>query len=204
MIATHDFVDAPHAMGNSLFEDFYIWLKFLLDNSNKNIQWYIKTHPNFGSDWSIYIKYEREVVKKLIKKYKNIILLPQNITHNEIVRNKIDAVFTVNGTVGLDYSLLNTPVINASLNNPHINFKFNFHPKSKNELGMIIKKFNYKKKYLSMRYTIFMLSKMFFFQKIGFLLILKKQLNLFKVIIIYGSLCSILIGLHKNILIATI
>ena len=146
LIATHDFVDAPHAMGNSLFEDFYIWLKFLLDNSNKNIQWYIKTHPNFGSDWSIYIKYEREVVKKLIKKYKNIILLPQNITHNEIVRNKIDAVFTVNGTVGLDYSLLNTPVINASLNNPHINFKFNFHPKSKNELGMIIKKFNYKKK----------------------------------------------------------
>lgn len=145
LITTHDFVDAPHAMGNSLFEDFYIWLKFLLENtSDKRVKWYIKTHPNFGSDWSIYLKYERRVVRNLCKNYKNVILLPQNITHNQLAKNKVNAVFTVNGTVGLDYALLNIPVINASLNNPHINFSFNSHPKSIKELLRIIKNFKFK------------------------------------------------------------
>lgn len=171
LIATHDFVDAPHALGNSLFEDFYIWLKFLLDNSNdRRVQWYIKTHPNFGSNWSIYIKYERKVVKNLCKKYKNVILLPQNITHNEIVKNKIDAVFTVNGTVGLDYALLKIPVINASLNNPHINYQFNVHPKSVKQLIKIIKNFDFKKKISLEEIYSFYAMKNIFFSKNWFFL----------------------------------
>ena len=145
LIATHDFVDGPHSMGNHLFPDFYQWFKFLCKVSEKtNYFWYVKTHPNFGGDWTKYIKYEREVVKKTIKKYKNITLLPKNITHNQIAREGINAVFTVHGTVGLDYALLKIPTINASLNNPHINYKFNYHPKSIRELESFI--FNFKKK----------------------------------------------------------
>lgn len=166
LITTHDFVDAPHAMGNSLFEDFYIWLKFLLKNSNdKRVKWYIKTHPNFGSDWSIYLKHERSVVKKLCQNYKNVILLPQYITHNQLAKNKINAVFTVNGTVGLDYALLNIPVVNASLNNPHINFSFNSHPKTAKQLLNIIKNFKFKKTFLREDIYIFYAIKNIFFSK---------------------------------------
>jgi hypothetical protein len=139
LIATHDFVDAPHIMGYSFFTDFYQWIKYLCEISKKtNYTWYVKTHPNFGGEWSRYVKYERKVVEHLLKNYKNIVLLPRNITHNQIANEGITAVLTVNGTVGLDYPLLNIPVINSSLNNPHINYKFNIHPKSKLELTRII------------------------------------------------------------------
>lgn len=145
LIATHDFVDGPHSMGNHLFPDFYQWFKFLCKISQKtNYLWYVKTHPNFGGDWTKYIKYERDVVKKNIKNYKNIILLPKNITHNQIAKEGINAVFTVHGTVGLDYALLKIPTINASLNNPHINYSFNYHPKNIKELEDFI--LNLKKK----------------------------------------------------------
>ena len=43
-------------------------------------------------------------------------------------------------------SILNIPVINASLNNPHINYKFNYHPKSVKELEDIILNFRIHKK----------------------------------------------------------
>ena len=39
-----------------------------------------------------------------------------------ILNINVDAVFTVNGTIGFDFAILGIPVINASLNNPHINY----------------------------------------------------------------------------------
>ena len=69
--------------------------------------------------------------------------MDQNITLNELSKNKVDAVFTVNGTIGMDCAEINLPVINASINNPHINYSFNIHPKNLRELEKII--FNFKK-----------------------------------------------------------
>ena len=139
LIATHDFVDGVHSMGEHLFPDFYSWFLFLCRVSKKtNYSWYVKTHPDFGSDWSKYTKFERQVVIQTLKDFPNITLLPANITHNQIVFEKINAVFTVHGTVGMDYALLNIPTINASLNNPHINYNFTIHPKSVAELTKII------------------------------------------------------------------
>jgi hypothetical protein len=126
-------------MGEHLFPDFYNWFLYLCRISKKtNYSWYVKTHPNFGSDWSKYIKYERKVVTDVLKDFSNINLLPSNITHNQIAKEGIDVVLTVHGTVGLDYALLNIPTINASLNNPHINYNFTYHPKSITELTKMI------------------------------------------------------------------
>ena len=45
VIATHDFVDAPHAMGNSIFPDFYQWFIKLCEFSLKtNDIWLVKNH----------------------------------------------------------------------------------------------------------------------------------------------------------------
>ena len=43
LIAPHDFFDAVHAKGDTLFPDFYEWMSFLGEMSNKtNYDWYIK------------------------------------------------------------------------------------------------------------------------------------------------------------------
>jgi len=139
IIATHDFVDAPHATGNSIFPDFYHWFLYLCEFSKKSDDiWLVKNHPDFGEDYSGYIKYERDVTKNILKKYPKIKILNKNTTLNDLLKVKVDAVFTVNGTIGFDFALLGVPVINASLNNPHINYKFNLHPKNEIELKNLI------------------------------------------------------------------
>ena len=139
LIATHAFGDAPHACGNHLFTDHFQWLKFLTEIAPQtNIEWYVKTHPNFGDHWSPYIKHERYVSRNIIKKSKNMFLLPSDVTHNQLVKEGISAVFTVHGTVGIDYALFNIPVINASYCHPSVNYKFNLQPKTINELKYLI------------------------------------------------------------------
>ena len=131
LIASHAFIDAPHALGNHLFPDFYVWFNYICKLSKKtDYDWYVKTHPDFGSDWSFYINHERNVVKSILKKFDNIKLLPKEVTHNQLCSEGIDAVLTVHGTVGLDYAMLKIPTINASKFNPHVNYNFNFHPKN--------------------------------------------------------------------------
>ena len=144
VIATHDFVDSPHALGNALFPDFYQWLIFLCKLSKQtNDIWLVKNHPNFGNEYSPYMKYERDVTNNAVKKYNNIKVLDKNTTLNDLVKIKVDAIFTVSGTIGVDGALLNIPVINASKNNPHINYNFNIHPKNIKQLKDII--LNFKK-----------------------------------------------------------
>ena len=139
LIATHDFFDGAHACGIHLFPDYYHWFKFLCEMSKKtDYEWYVKTHPLYGKEWGRYVKYERYVVKNILKDFKDIKLLPSSITHNQIIEEKIDAVFTVHGTIAHEFALHNILTINSSLNNPHINYDFTLHPKSQAMLKEII------------------------------------------------------------------
>lgn len=144
VIATHDFVDGPHALGNSIYSDFYQWLINLCELSKKTDDiWLVKTHPSFTDEFTYYIKYEREVTKNILKHYPKVKLLDKDTTLNDLVKINVDAVFTVNGTIGFDFAILGINVINSSQNNPHINYKFNFHPKNEKELKYLI--LNFKK-----------------------------------------------------------
>ncbi len=63
------------------------------------------------------------------------------------MKEKVDFVLTCYGSVGVEYPYFNIPVINSSKNNPHINYKFNFHPKTIKEYDTLIKTLkNIKKK----------------------------------------------------------
>ena len=73
----------------------------------------------------------------------------------------INLVLTVYGTIGMEYAYYNIPVINASINNPHISYDFNYHPKNIHEYEQAIinyknLKINYSKQdiseYFYMRY----------------------------------------------------
>ncbi|WP_419902621.1 hypothetical protein [Kiloniella sp.] len=132
LIATHCFFDSPHSYGNNLFPDFYTWLDFLGKMTEcTDYDWYIKTHPD-------YLPGTMEIVKGFIARYPKLTLLPSDASHHQIVSEGIDLALTVYGTIGFEYAAMGIPVINASMNNPHVAYDFNIHPKSIDEYREIL------------------------------------------------------------------
>ena len=132
LIASHSFYDSPHGLGMSLFPDFLEWLEFLGELSNKtDYEWYIKTHPGIDI-------IDKKTIDNFVSRFKKIILIPNMTSHHQLIEEKINIVLTIHGSIGVEYAAKNITVINASLNNPHISYDFNIHPKSKEELKNII------------------------------------------------------------------
>ena len=130
LIAAHSFCDAPHARGKGLFNDFYEWIIFLFELSEKSqFDWYIKCHPNYYEYFDNTVKN----LKELLKKYKNIKWIDPKTSNAQIIKEGINLALTVDGSIGIEYPYFNIPVINASKNNPHINYKFNYHPNNLSE-----------------------------------------------------------------------
>ena len=133
LVATHCFTDAVHAYGESLFPDFYEWLMFLGHKSKKtNYKWLLKAHPS-------QYKNNYDFLKFFENKFENFILIPNDVS-NLVLIDKIFSVLTVYGSVGHEYPLFDIPVINASINNPHSAYKFNFHAKTIEEYSELIDK----------------------------------------------------------------
>lgn len=145
LVAPHSFFDAPHALGNHLFADYFEWLVYIFELSQKtDYDWYIKCHPQFHQNTDP----TASIVKFLCKKYKSIKYLQPSVSHNKLISEKIDYVLTCNGTIALEYPYLGVSAINASINSPVFSFKSNYNPQSKKKLNQIImnlKKINKKK-----------------------------------------------------------
>lgn len=123
LIAAHSFSDSPHIYGDLLFNDFYEWLIFLGHLSKKTeYNWYIKDGPD-------YPLINEFILNQFTINFPNIKLLPRNCSHHLLVKN-IDLVLTCYGTIAHEYPYFNVPVINASKNNPHKDYKFSIHPKN--------------------------------------------------------------------------
>lgn len=142
LIASHSFYDAPHGFGKNLFPDFYEWLEFIGELSNKTeYEWYIKTHPGIDV-------LDKKTIDDFVLRFKKIILIPDTTSHHQLIEEGINTVLTVYGSIGIEYAAKNIAVINASLNNPHISYNFNIHPKTKEQLKDVIlnleKHINYK------------------------------------------------------------
>lgn len=132
LIATHCFFDSPNGLGVNLFPDFYEWLTFLGNISEKtDYEWYIKTHPDF-------LPGNIPIINEFVKKYPKFTLIPAETSHHQIIDEGIDFALTVYGTIGFEYAALGVPVINASLCNPHVAYNFNIHPKTIDEYQDIL------------------------------------------------------------------
>jgi len=132
LVATHDFSDSPHSYGFNFYPDFYIWLETLGRISEKtNYKWYLKPHPKpiGNSD---------KVLTELERRFPKFEVLPSDISHHELIRHGINFALTVFGTIGWEYPALGIPVINASKNNPHVNFNFSITPSSRAEYETIL------------------------------------------------------------------
>lgn len=133
LIAAHQFNDAVHAYGYKfLFNDFYEWIDFLGKCTEKtDFEWYIKFHPaEFKKNYK-YIEY-------FAKKYPKFIILPNDVTNNQLIKEKINIVLTIYGSVGHEYPLFGIPVINASNEGAHKSFDFNIYPKDFKEYEKLI------------------------------------------------------------------
>ncbi len=140
LICTRNVFDATHVFGNLLFSDNYEWLEFLGKLSEKtDHDWYLKTHINYGGKFKLYQPNSNKIIYEIMKKYKKIKILPNNYSHNQIIKEKIDFIFTQHGSVGFEYPYLGIPVINASYNNPQIAYNFNFNPKTIKDYEFLIK-----------------------------------------------------------------
>lgn len=132
LIATHCFYDNPHSYGNNLFPDFYEWLDFLGRMTEQtNYDWYIKTHADF-------LPGTKQIIDSFVEKYPRFTLLPPDSSHHQLIAEGIDVALTVLGTIAFEYAALGKRVINASLNNPHISYDFNFHPRSLEEYRQLL------------------------------------------------------------------
>ncbi len=146
LIAAHDFFDAPHVYGaNDIFTDFYEWFQFLKILSKKtDYEWYIKSHR----DW--FAKTDK-ILRDFAEKNSNFKVIPSDTSHFQIAKEGISCVLTVYGTIGWEYAYLGIPVINATIDNPHILYDFNLHAKNIKEYEDMVLNFdkykiNYDKK----------------------------------------------------------
>jgi hypothetical protein len=132
LVAPHCFFDSPHPYGHNLFPDVLEWLKELVRVSKEtNYDWYVKTHPDF-------IQETKDVVELFFKDEPSFKILPSNSSHNQIIDEGIDFALTMYGTIAFEYAAKKIPVINASINNPHIAYDFNINPKSRLEYKNIL------------------------------------------------------------------
>lgn len=132
LIAPHAFSDGPHGRGNALFPDFWEWLEFLGKKSEEGkSEWYIKNHPDV-------FRGDRPIIDSFVQRFPRLTLIPDNVTHHQLITEGITAVVTVHGTIGFEYALQGIPVINSSAVNPHIRYPFNHHPQSVPELEALL------------------------------------------------------------------
>jgi hypothetical protein len=126
IIFLHCFYDNPYGWGEPLFPDFYEWLVFLGEISERtDYDWYIKMHPDYRDG-------EMQVLNDFVKRYPRIKIIPIGTTHYQLIQEGIQFALTVYGTIGREFPLFGVQVINAGYN-PHIAYDFNWHPKTIDE-----------------------------------------------------------------------
>tara|TARA_A100001015_G_C15000080_1_gene718074 strand:- start:457 stop:2109 length:1653 start_codon:yes stop_codon:yes gene_type:complete len=135
LIATHQLGDACNFWGENFFSDFYEWLKFLSKLSKEtDYEWYIKDHPYYSD-----LKYAKsldrtaELTRKLVKENNKLIHIPSDISHHQIIEEKIDFVLTIYGTIAFEYAYFKIPVILATKNCPMYKCNMNICPSNLDE-----------------------------------------------------------------------
>ena len=139
-IFPHCYFDNPHRYRHMIFDDFYLQVKFFLDFSknNNDYEWYYKPHPNE-------LRSKLDIHKEILKDYPNVKYLQQDTSHKDVIKLNPACVITNHGTIGHEYAYYGVPVLNTG-DNPHINYNFCLHLKSKNEILKTLNNLSYYKK----------------------------------------------------------
>lgn len=139
VLMLHCFSDVPVSLGSEMiYRDYYIWYEETLKIICKidNVNWIIKSHP-------IRFMYgEEDVAKKLFDKYKskNMVWFSDEYS-TESIAYIADAIITVQGTAGKEFSCLGIPVVLTG-KAFYSGFGFTIEPKSREEYEKILHELN--------------------------------------------------------------
>jgi hypothetical protein len=132
VILLNCFFDAPHTYRHLLFPDMWEWVNFLLTKASEtDFDWYVKPHPTGMIE-------NDAIVESFKRRFPKIHFLPRAASNAQLVREGISAMFTTYGTAGHEFAYMGVPVVTAG-DNPHIDYDFNFHPKTVEEYEQFIK-----------------------------------------------------------------
>jgi hypothetical protein len=113
-IMPHAFSDGPHhtPIGKLLYKDFYVWFVETLKivSTSKNANWIVKPHP-------MSFKYKEEgAVERLVSLYgkDNVKLCPKDL-NTKSIKDIADAIITVQGKSGVEFSCFGIPAVVTSL-----------------------------------------------------------------------------------------
>lgn len=108
VIMAHCFTDGPLCGGEFIFKDYFSWLEETLNIVQyiDKVNWIVRPHP-MNDDYG-----EHGVVKKLYEKFnsKNIFFMSEKFSA-QMVSVIADAIVTVNGTGGLEFSCCGVPCV---------------------------------------------------------------------------------------------
>ena len=132
LVATHDFSDSPHILGEHLYPDFWVWLERLGEiSTDTKYNWYLKTHPGIGIA-------SRRVVDRFLSKNQHFAEIPSDLGPKSLSDGGIDWVLTVNGSVGFEFPFLGTNVLPASTSLPWRGFEITPEPRSRPEFESLV------------------------------------------------------------------
>lgn len=136
VIFAHCLSENPHKCSIQLYEDNYTWLvetlKFVREIDNVN--WVLKGHPVAAAKYR-----ETGVMEAIYDEYKNENLhwFP-NEYNSKLITQIADAIVTIYGTAGREYSCLGIPVVHTGKSN-YADFGFTHFPKTIDEYHEILR-----------------------------------------------------------------
>ncbi|MBF0331989.1 MAG: hypothetical protein HQL17_08665 [Candidatus Omnitrophica bacterium] len=126
LICTHCFYDNPYSYGGMFFLDFREWLMFLKEIADQtDYDWYLKTHP-------APLPGTHEIIREILGENSSITVIPSKSTPRQMIREGLQYVLTVYGSVGHEYPALGVQVVNAGYN-PHVAYDFTWTPRNREE-----------------------------------------------------------------------
>lgn len=111
-IMSHVFPDAPHSFPWMIYDDYYQWLIETLEivKDYPDTNWLVKPHPD-NKHYNAQHSAVREVERYLFL-YPHIKLVPDAVNTASLF-DVVDAIVTVSGTAGLEFSARGIPVVLA-------------------------------------------------------------------------------------------
>ena len=131
IVFLHDFFDSPHVYPGMVFHDFWDWICFTIESLEaKNINFYIKPHPN-------QINLNDEVIIDLIRKYPDLKFISPKVSNTQLIGAGISYAITVYGSVAHEMAYFGIPSI-ACARHPHIAYSFCQTARSREEYKKLI------------------------------------------------------------------
>jgi hypothetical protein len=123
VIFIHDLFDSQYIYGEMLFEDFYSWLVFTLEFTNKhNLKIGFKEHPNQKKE-------SKKVIDRLKNEYKKNIWIDTKVSQSSIFNSGIKFGVSIYGSVLTELSFNKIKAISCG-DNLTENYNFVFKPSS--------------------------------------------------------------------------